>query len=126
MKDWQAIGQFNCFRIKRVLRHDVGTQPSQLLEEELEGPPYDRRRRGLISRSRHHQRLICAPRYWNFNEIYSRHLRAFGTIEENLVSAPRQPGCQVAQEGLCTAQLSGLKRGHERSNDRDLQWLCWI
>jgi hypothetical protein len=74
MKHWKTIRQFNCFRVKRVLRHDVGAPPSQLLEEKLEGPPYDRRRRGLIIRSRHHQRLSRTRRNWNLNEVYSRHL----------------------------------------------------
>jgi hypothetical protein len=74
MKDRQAIRHFNGFCIKSVLRHDVRALPAELLEEELEGPPYDRRRRRLIPRSRHHQRLIPAWRHWNLNEIYSWHL----------------------------------------------------
>ncbi len=42
MKNWQAIRQFDCFRIKSVLRNDVSTEPAELLEEKLEGPPNDR------------------------------------------------------------------------------------
>jgi hypothetical protein len=65
---------FNCFRIKRMLGHDVSTQPAELFEEKLEGPPYDRRRLRLISRSRHHQRPIRTRRNWNLYEIDSRHI----------------------------------------------------
>ena len=42
------------------------------------------------------------------------------------MSAARQTPRQVTQEGLCTAKLSGLKRSHERSDDGDLQRLCWM
>ncbi len=40
--------------------------------------------------------------------------------------APGKTGCQVAQECLRTAQLSGLKWSHRRSDDRDLQRFCWM
>ena len=42
------------------------------------------------------------------------------------MSAPGKTGCQVAQECLRAAQLSGLKWSDRRSDDRDLQWLCWM
>jgi hypothetical protein len=42
------------------------------------------------------------------------------------VSTLRQASGQIAQERLCTPELSGLERRHRRSDDRDLQWLCWM
>lgn len=42
------------------------------------------------------------------------------------MSALGQTDCQIAKEGLCTAKLGGLKSSYQRSDDRDLQWLCWM
>jgi len=42
------------------------------------------------------------------------------------MSAPGEAGCQVGQECLRSAQLGGLEWSHRRSDDRDLQRLCWM
>jgi hypothetical protein len=96
VKDGQPLRHLNCFRIKSVLGHDISTPPAELPEEVLEGPPYDRRRGRLICRPRHHQRLIRTSRYWDLDEIHSRHLRTFGAIDQNVVAPLGQTYCQVA------------------------------
>jgi hypothetical protein len=126
VKNWQPLRHLNCFRIKSVLGHDISTPPAELLEEVLEGPPYDRRRGRLICRPRHHQRLIRTSRYWDLDEIHPWHLRAFGAIDQNVVAPLGQTYCQVAKDGLSTAKLCGLQRSHQRGDDRDLQCLCWM
>jgi hypothetical protein len=42
------------------------------------------------------------------------------------MSALGHTGCQIAQEGLGTAKLRGLQGSYQRSDDRYLQWLCWM
>jgi hypothetical protein len=42
------------------------------------------------------------------------------------MSACGQTDCQVAKESLRPAELGRLKSGYRRSDDRDLQWLCWM
>ncbi len=42
------------------------------------------------------------------------------------MSALGKTAGQVAKECLRTAQLSGLKWSHRRSDDGDVQWLCWM
>ena len=42
------------------------------------------------------------------------------------MAALGQTGCQITQEGLRSANLGGLKSSHQRGNDCDFQWLCWM
>ncbi len=37
-----------------------------------------------------------------------------------------QTDCEITKEGLRTAKLGGLKSSHQRSDDRDFQWFCWM